>query len=32
MDFLPSAGAFKNADTAVREFLGRGYYALLTLR
>jgi uncharacterized SAM-binding protein YcdF (DUF218 family) len=32
IDFLPSAGAFKNADTAVREFLGRGYYALLALR
>ena len=32
MDFLPSARAFKNADTAVREFLGLGYYALLALR
>ena len=31
MDFLPRAGAFKNAATAVREFLGRGYYALLAL-
>ena len=28
MDFLPSARAFKNTDTAVREFLGRVYYAL----
>ena len=29
MDFLSSARSFKYADTAVREFLGRGYYALL---
>lgn len=28
MDFLPSARSFKYADAAVREFLGRGYYAL----
>lgn len=28
MDFLPDAGAFLRTDIAVRELLGRGYYAL----
>jgi uncharacterized SAM-binding protein YcdF (DUF218 family) len=32
MDFLPSAIAFLNTDTAVREFLGRAFYALITAR
>ncbi len=32
MDFLPAAGALVKTDTAVREFLGRGFYALITLR
>lgn len=32
MDYLPNSEAFKKTDIAMREFLGRAFYALIAIR